>query len=236
MPTAQVRLRRVSSSAERRAQPITGIGQHTAEAGAACDHAIDFGKRDLRLRSCRPMCDRNAGPLQTSRIGAFFSSLAGIGAMPPSLALPRASVNDTSVWQLAVFPSADAYCGETPTECSPFFGMAVSSITSTASPPPTSLSAWTRSSASSGAASRRPQQRNGATGHSHPAQTARPSAQRSCDHPARSAPPRKADTSAAVPGDPAVPERLEPAPKLPLPIRPRAFMVGPSISRPPINH
>src|SRR5271168_4034419 len=33
----------------------------------------------------------------------------------------RASVSDTSVWQLAVLPSAEAYCGATPTECDPFF-------------------------------------------------------------------------------------------------------------------
>ena len=38
-------------------------------------------------------------------------------------------------------PSAEAYCQATPTECLPFFGTAVSSITNTASLPPTSLSA-----------------------------------------------------------------------------------------------
>jgi DNA-binding transcriptional LysR family regulator len=54
---------------------------------------------------------------------------------------PRASVSDTSVWQLAVLPSAEAYCGATPTECAPFLAIAVSSITSTASLPPTSRSA-----------------------------------------------------------------------------------------------
>src|SRR6266581_1803215 len=54
---------------------------------------------------------------------------------------PRASVSDTNVWQLAVLPSAEAYCAPTPTECLPFFGIAVSSITNTASLPPTSRSA-----------------------------------------------------------------------------------------------
>src|SRR5665648_281826 len=39
---------------------------------------------------------------------------------------PRASVSDTNVWQLAVLPRDDAYCGATPTERSPFFGIAVS--------------------------------------------------------------------------------------------------------------
>src|SRR5215510_8013433 len=54
--------------AERRALPIASIGQHTAKASTACDQAINFGKRDLRLRACAPMWDRNAGPLQTCRI------------------------------------------------------------------------------------------------------------------------------------------------------------------------
>src|SRR6266699_2152813 len=63
---------------------------------------------------------------------------------------PRASVSDTKVWQLAVLPSAEAYCAATPTECVPFLGIAVSSITSTASSPPTSLSAWISSSVSTG--------------------------------------------------------------------------------------
>src|SRR6266404_4371400 len=54
---------------------------------------------------------------------------------------PRASVSDTNVWQLAVLPRDEAYCGATPTERSPFFGIAVSSMTSTASLPPTRRSA-----------------------------------------------------------------------------------------------
>lgn len=37
------------------------------------------------------------------------------------------NVTDTSVWQFAFFPSEEAYCGATPTECRPFFGVAVSS-------------------------------------------------------------------------------------------------------------
>src|SRR6266567_2657313 len=69
---------------------------------------------------------------------------------------PRASVSDTNVWQLAFLPKADAYCEATPTECLPFFGIAVSSITSTASLPPISPSAWIRSSFSSGVASQTP--------------------------------------------------------------------------------
>jgi len=37
--------------------------------------------------------------------------------MPPSPELRRgASVSDTRVWQLAVLPSAEAYCAATPTD------------------------------------------------------------------------------------------------------------------------
>jgi hypothetical protein len=53
----------------------------------------------------------------------------------------RANVSDTRVWQLAILPSVEQYCGATPTECLPFLSIAVSSITNTASRPPTSLSA-----------------------------------------------------------------------------------------------
>src|SRR6516225_4109654 len=38
---------------------------------------------------------------------------------------PRESVSDTRVWQLAVLPSAEAYCAATPTECVPFLGSGV---------------------------------------------------------------------------------------------------------------
>src|SRR6202035_5368650 len=51
----------------------------------------------------------------------------------------RASVSDTTVWQLAVLPSAEAYCGATPTECDPFFASAVSSTTRIALAPPDPL-------------------------------------------------------------------------------------------------
>ncbi len=52
-----------------------------------------------------------------------------------------ASVTDTSVWQFAFLPSADAYCGATPTDAVPFYGKAVSSMISHALSPPTSASA-----------------------------------------------------------------------------------------------
>jgi hypothetical protein len=62
----------------------------------------------------------------------------------------RASVSETSDWQFAVLPSAPQYWRATPTECTPFFGSAVSSMISTASGPPTSRSASRASTASSG--------------------------------------------------------------------------------------
>ena len=103
---------------ERRAQPITGIRQHTAEAYTGCDHAIDLGQRDLRLRPCRSMFGRNARSLQPSRSFVQFSGRKRRNATITGTS-PRASVSDTSVWQLAVLPRAEAYCAATPTECSP---------------------------------------------------------------------------------------------------------------------
>src|SRR5215467_4859256 len=54
--------------AERCALPVAGIGQHAAKTDTARDQAINFGKRDLRLRSCSPVWDRNAGSPQTCRV------------------------------------------------------------------------------------------------------------------------------------------------------------------------
>ena len=59
---------RRESLPEWRAQPVTGICQHTAEADTGCDHVIDLGERYLRLRPCRSMFGRNASPLQTCSI------------------------------------------------------------------------------------------------------------------------------------------------------------------------
>ena len=54
--------------AERRAQPITGIRQHAAEAHTGRDDAIDLRQGDLRLRPCRSIFGRNARSLQPSPI------------------------------------------------------------------------------------------------------------------------------------------------------------------------
>src|SRR5438477_2880723 len=125
---------------EWRAQPVPRICEHTAEADTGRNHAVDLSERDLRLRSCSPMFGRNTNPLQTCLSLVQFSGRKRRRATATGTS-PRASVSDTSVWQLAVLPNAEAYCALTPTECLPFFGIAVSSITNTASLPPTSLSA-----------------------------------------------------------------------------------------------
>jgi hypothetical protein len=49
-------------------------------------------------------------------------------------------VSETRTWQLARLPKAPQYWRATPTECLPCFGRAVSSMTKTASGPPTSAS------------------------------------------------------------------------------------------------
>src|SRR5262249_55985320 len=56
--------------------------------------------------------------------------------------------SSAGIWELAVLPGAEAYSVATPTECVLFLAIAVSWITSTASLPPTSLSAWKSSSVS----------------------------------------------------------------------------------------
>src|SRR6516165_2167695 len=134
---------------ERRAQPITGIRQHAAKAHTGRDGTIDLRQSHFRFRSCRSTFGRNTRSLQSRPLAR-----PTLGKKQPQRQydghLTRASVSDTRVWQFAVLPSADVYCGATPTECVPFLGIAVSSITSTASLPPTSLSAWTSSLVSTG--------------------------------------------------------------------------------------
>src|SRR3954465_13893705 len=71
--------------------------------------------------------------------GRNSRSPTGAGTSPP------ASVSETSAWQLARLPSWPQYCRATPTESVPFFGRAVSSITNTASGPPTRRSACSAS-------------------------------------------------------------------------------------------
>src|SRR3974390_3913200 len=53
---------------KRRAQPITRIRQHTAEAYTGSDYAIDLRQGDLRFCSCGSIFERNARSLQPSPI------------------------------------------------------------------------------------------------------------------------------------------------------------------------
>src|SRR5262245_41614324 len=77
----------------------------------------------------------SAGTPARSNRARLLVQLSGRNSRKASMTgtSPRASVSDTRVWQLAVLPSAEAYCAATPTECVPFLGIAVSSITRTAS-------------------------------------------------------------------------------------------------------
>ena len=68
----------------------------------------------------------------------------------------EAKVTETSDWQLDVLPSAEAYCGATPTECCPFFGNAVSSMTRKPRSSPTKRFASFSRAASIGALSQTP--------------------------------------------------------------------------------
>src|SRR5262249_15980072 len=89
--------------------------------------AISGFVRDVRYSAGTPARSNRARLLiQLSGRNSRNASMTGTS--------PRASVSDTRVWQFAVLPSAEAYCGATPTECLPFLGIAVSSITSTADP------------------------------------------------------------------------------------------------------
>jgi hypothetical protein len=78
---------------KRRAQPVTGIRQPTADAQVGCDHAINLGERDLRLGACRSTFERNVRPLKP-RLIARPTLGKKEAQTPESSALPRASVND----------------------------------------------------------------------------------------------------------------------------------------------
>src|SRR5262249_28064242 len=129
--------------------------QHAAEAHTGRDDTIDLCQGQLRLRPRRSIFGWDTRSLQPSLIAR--PTLRKKQSQPQhDSTSPCASVSDTKVWQLAVLPNAETNCEATPTECVPFLGIAVSSITSTASSPPTSLSAWISSSVSTGVASQTP--------------------------------------------------------------------------------
>ena len=95
-----------------------------------------FVRADRQVSGTRAFAVRSGAPVQLSGRNRRRPIITGTSS--------RASVSDTSVWQLAVLPSAEAYCAPTPTECDPFFGSAVSSTTRTALAPPIRLSAGDR--------------------------------------------------------------------------------------------
>src|SRR6266702_881564 len=99
--------------AKRCAQPVTGICQHTAEAHTGRDHAIDLSQGNLWLGPCSSAFDRNArSPQPHPVVRRALGKEMEQGEHHRTS--PRASVSDTSVWQLAVLPSAEAYCAPTP--------------------------------------------------------------------------------------------------------------------------
>ena len=107
---------------------------HTRVLG--CDHAINLGQCDLRLGSPYAMLHWNTGALQTTGLlvqlsGTKRRNVTITGTNPAQASATPMFGNWT------VLPRDEAYCGATPTERSPFFGIAVSSTTSTASLPPT---------------------------------------------------------------------------------------------------
>jgi hypothetical protein len=146
---------RAEALAERRGQAIACI-RHTvanrtpaARMRSISASAISgFVRADRQVSGTRAFAIRSASLVQLSGRNRRRPIITGTSS--------RASVSDTSVWQLAVLPSAEAYCGATPTECVPFFGSAVSSTTRTALAPPISLSAWIASSSVSGASFQTP--------------------------------------------------------------------------------
>ena len=121
---------------EWRAETVSGICQHTAEANTGCDHAINLGQRDLWLGSRYAMLDWNTGTLHPRRIArpTLGNKETQCDHHRNFTARKRQRHQRLAIGRLA---SVEAYCGATPTERSPFFGIAVSSMTSTASLPPT---------------------------------------------------------------------------------------------------
>ena len=137
------------------AHAVPCVGKDCPEANAGGDQATEFGKRNLRLGPRRAILGGHAGALEPSFV-------AGPGLRQEQSQTDHHRDLDArqrqrhKVRQFAVLPKADAYCGATPTECAPFFGNVVSSMTRKAPAPPTSLSAWSASSRSSGASSQTP--------------------------------------------------------------------------------
>jgi hypothetical protein len=103
---------------KRRAQPVTCIGQYTAERTPAAvtrsisASAISGLVRAVRYSTGTPArFNRDRSLVQLSGRKRRNATITGTSS--------RASVSDTSVWQWAFLPSAEACCEATPTECLP---------------------------------------------------------------------------------------------------------------------
>ncbi|MBB4277647.1 hypothetical protein GGE12_005456 [Rhizobium mongolense] len=123
---------RTQTLAKRSRQTIAGIGKHGAKPHARGNQSIDLDERDLRFGTLDPHFLGNASLSHTILVTrpAFRQEQPQTHGTGTS---SRASVNDTSVWQLALAEHRRI------TEWSPFFGRPVSSITRKASEAPDNL-------------------------------------------------------------------------------------------------
>src|SRR5271155_665123 len=192
--------------AERRAQPVTGIRQHTAEA-AHRPPSRDRSQRGRSLASYGQFGIRLERPLALSARGRPSNCLEEKAVRPTSPALhlvPASVIPASGNWRScpalkhiaqrhppSACPSSAPRCRRSPTphRCRRPDGPLEPAVPSPVAPHP-----------------RHQQQQNDAADHSRPAQGAPPLAECSCVHQDRSALPRRADTSAAAPCDPSDPE------------------------------
>ena len=126
-----------------------GLGAHARtpasartvpEANTGGHRAIEFGERISDFARAERY---SAGtPARSSRALSPVQVSGRNSRRPTTGTSPRARVSDTTLWQLAVLPNADAYCSPTPTECAPFFGNVGSSMTRKAPAPPIRLFAF----------------------------------------------------------------------------------------------
>ncbi len=104
-------------------------------------HARNVRRRDLRL--CQGDLTILRDPCSRHLLGVTRQVSGRKSRSPTVTGTSReARVTETSDWRLYVLPSAEANCGATPTECCPFFGSAVSSMTRKPARSPTRRSAY----------------------------------------------------------------------------------------------
>jgi len=140
--------------AEVAAHAVAGVGQDAAVHDARRRDAVDLVQRQVELRPVGEPRVRHPGGTATLGVvrplGGQEQPQRQAHGHPTGNPSPRASVSDTSVWQLVVLPALPAYCRATPTECRPCLSSAVSSTISTASGPPTRACAFSASTRSRG--------------------------------------------------------------------------------------